>query len=210
MLALQWREPQGRSTIFSLQCVSFSWERLWGEVACHKAAFGRWRFRTVSDSLAEQMMESLSRWAFLSRPSLCKSSEFFGYPWSAVTNLSHVERGVSSKVFGHSFAAGGNHKEGRQFPAFSALLPAERALSEVACHKTAFGCWRFRTVSDSFGRANDGKLITYRVGLFFLALACASLQNSLDILGVLWPISAMWKEEFLESFWAFLCSRGKP
>ena len=194
-------------------------------------------------------MESLSRWAFLSRPRLCKSSEFFGYPWSAVTNLIHVERGfprkflgiplrrgetrrkvddfqpsvrffqprelwvklpvtkrlldagdfaqclihwqiipsnngklitlgfsfspslvqvfrilwisleccdqsqpcgkrISSKVFGHFFAAGGNHKEGRRFSAFSAFLSAESALSEVACHKAAFGRWRFCTVSD--------------------------------------------------------------
>ena len=54
----------------------------------------------------------------------------------------------SSKVFGHSFAAGGNQKEGRRFSAFSAFLSAERALSEVACHKAAFGRWRFRTVSD--------------------------------------------------------------
>ena len=51
---------------------------------------------------------------------------------------------ISSKVFGHSFVAGGNHKEGRRFSAFSAFLSAERALSEVACHKAAFGRWRFR------------------------------------------------------------------
>ena len=91
-------------------------------------------------------MENLSRWAFLSRPSL----QVFKILWISLERHDQskpCEKKISSNVFRHSFAARGKQK-GRKYSAFSAVLSAERPLSEVACHKRAFGCWRFRTVFD--------------------------------------------------------------
>ena len=84
------------------------------EVACPQTAHWMLEISHSVSSICRSsraITESLSRWDFLSCPSLFKFSEFFGYPWSAMTNLRHCGKMIFLKVFGIPLQGGETRKK---------------------------------------------------------------------------------------------------
>ena len=109
------------------------------------------------------------------------------------------------KVLGTPLWRGGNHKEGRQFPGFSALLSAERALSEVACHKAAF--WTLEICSQPLTQI-EWSWTADLLGHFVLASpimkASRIRQSSSEFVRRPWSIAVDLKRVPLKVFWILL------